>query len=201
MKRVDTIAALEALYGTPVRAALDKVSDRLTESYRTWIEASRFCVLSTVGPGGTDASPRGDDAPVVRVADDRTLLLPDWRGNDRINSLRNIVVDGRVSLMFFVPGSSNVVRVNGTGFVTADADVLAQFERGGRRPRSVVVVETAEVYFQCARAIARSGLWSGAPAPVGLPTPGGMLAEMTRGEIDGKAYDADWPERAARTLW
>ncbi len=201
MKRVDTIAALEALYGNPVRAALDKVSDRLTESYRTWIEASRFCVLSTVGPGGTDASPRGDDAPVARVADDRTLLLPDWRGNDRIDSLRNIVVDGRVSLMFFVPGSSNVVRVNGTGFVTADADVLARFERGGRRPRSVVVVETAEVYFQCARAIARSGLWSGAPAPVGLPTPGGMLAEMTRGEIDGKAYDADWPERAARTLW
>lgn len=200
MTRIDSIAALEALYGTPGRAALDKVADRLTPLYREWIEASRFCVLSTVGPDGTDASPRGDDGPVVRVADPRTLLLPDWRGNDRIDSLRNIVADGRLSLMFLVPGSGNVVRVNGRGWITAEPQRLAAFERDGRRPRSVTVIEIAEVYFQCARAIARSGLWSEA-TPAALPSPGDILREVTAGGIDGAAYDAAWPERARRTMW
>lgn len=201
MRRIAGLEELEALYGAPRRAALDKVADRLTPLYRHWIEASRFCVLSTVGPDGTDASPRGDDGPVVTVEDERTLLLPDWRGNDRIDSLRNIVADGRASLMFLVPGSKNVVRVNGTAWLTADADALARFDRDGKRPRSVAVIEVAEVYFQCARAITRAGLWSGAPAPEGLPTPGQILGETTSGGIDGAAYDAEWPGRAARTMW
>ncbi len=198
--RVTDIAALEALYGSPGRASLDKVADRLTPLYRRWIMASRFCILSTVGPEGTDASPRGDDGPVVREADARTLLLPDWRGNNRMDSLRNIVRDPRVSLMFLVPGSSNVVRVNGRAYLTTDPDMLVSFEDRGRSPRSVVAIRIAEVYTQCARAILRAGLWGDAPSP-DLPSVGDILSEQTGGDFDGVSYDADWAERAARTMW
>ena len=194
------LAGLEALYGTPGRTSLEKVAQRLTPLYRAWIMASRFCILSTVGPEGTDASPRGDDGPVVRELDERTLLLPDWRGNDRIDSLRNVVRDGRVSLLFMVPGSGNVVRVNGHGHVTADPATLDRFRDRGRAPRTVVVVRIGEVYFQCARALVRSGLWGDAPAPA-LPSAGDLLAEGSAGGIDGASYDAEWPERAARSLW
>ncbi|MCI2399538.1 pyridoxamine 5'-phosphate oxidase family protein [Aliiroseovarius subalbicans] len=195
-----TPETLQALYGTPGEASLVKVADRLTPCYRKWIAASRFCVLSTVGPEGTDASPRGDDGPVVACLDPHTLALPDWRGNERIDSLRNIVRDPRVSLMFMVPGSNNVVRVNGMGRVTADADLCARFEKSGKQPRSVIVIRIHEVYSQCARAVMRAGLWSRDDA-AGLPSIGDMLREMTDGKFDGKSYDRDWAGRAARTMW
>lgn len=197
---ITDVAALEALYGQPGRASVIKVADRLTPAYRRWIMASRFCVLTTVGPGGTDGSPRGDDGPVVRELDERTLLLPDWRGNNRMDSLRNIVVDGRLSLMFMVPGSSNVVRVNGQGVVSVAPDLLALFSDKGRAPRSVVVARIAEVYSQCARAILRSGLWAAGDTSAGLPSVGDILAEIETG-FDGAGYDADWPGRAAKTMW
>ena len=157
-------------------------------------------MLATVGPEGVDASPRGDDGPVARVADERTLWLPDWRGNDRIDSLRNVVRDDRVSLMFMVPGSGNVVRVVGRARITADPGALASFERGGRRPRSVMVVAVGELYFQCARAIRRSRLWGDAPA-ADVPSAGEMLAEASGGDEGGPDYDAAWAARAARTMW
>jgi len=140
------ISELEAIYGTPGKASIIKVADRLTPAYRAWIEASRLVMLSTVGPEGTDCSPRGDDGPVVQELDNKTLLMPDWRGNNRMDSLRNIVRDSRVSLMFLVPGSNNVVRVNGTAEVTIADEMLARFNDKGRKPRSVVVVHIAEVY-------------------------------------------------------
>lgn len=193
-------AALEALYGQPGPAATRKVARQLTPAYRRWVEAARFCILSTVGPEGTDASPRGDDGPVVRVLDDGHLALPDWRGNDRIDSLRNVVRDLRVSLLFMVPGSGNVVRVNGEGRLTADAAFRESFARQGKLPRSVLVIRVGEVYFQCARAILRSRLW-GPDASAGLPTAGEILASLTEGEVGGAAYDSEWPERAAGTMW
>ena len=201
MRRIGSVGELEALYGTPREAALRKVADRLTPEYRRWIAASRFCILSTVGPGGTDASPRGDDGPVVAMPDDRTLLLPDWRGNDRIDSLRNVVEDGRVSLLFMVPGSTNVVRVGGTAWVTDDGAALERFRRDALRPRTVMVIEVAEVYFQCARAILRSRLWAGEDQSAGLPTAGQILAAMSDDVIDGAAYDQEWPDRAAHSMW
>ncbi|MDE3238547.1 MAG: pyridoxamine 5'-phosphate oxidase family protein [Paracoccaceae bacterium] len=201
MQFIETEEDLAALYGTPGEAATAKVARRLTPLYRAWIARSRFCILSTVGPEGTDASPRGDDGPVVTVLDPGTLALPDWRGNDRIDSLRNIVRDPRVSLMFFVPGSNNVVRVNGRGGVTADAGLRARFERSGKLPRTVLLIEIAEVYSQCARAILRSGLWTRGDDSEGLPSFGDILREMTEGAIDGAAYDAEWPDRAAKTMW
>jgi len=201
MQTIDDIEALEALYGRPGEAALVKVTDRLIPSYRAWIERSRFCVISTIGPEGTDGSPRGDLEPVVTVADERRLLLPDWRGNNRIDTLRNIVRDGRISLMFMVPGSTNVMRVNGHAVVTADPSVTGRFEQQGRQPRSVIVVTIHEVYSQCARAVMRAELWAGVDLSQGLPSVGDMLREATEGGFDGAAYDAEWPGRAARTMW
>ncbi|MDF1855321.1 pyridoxamine 5'-phosphate oxidase family protein [Pseudooceanicola sp.] len=201
MQFLTTIAALEALYGTPGETSLRKVAHHLTPEYRDWIMASRFCVISTVGPEGTDASPRGDDGPVVRALDDRHLALPDWAGNNRIDTLRNILRDDRASLMFLVPGSNNVVRVNGCARVTADATLRQSFERQGKQPRSVVVLQIDEVYFQCARALLRSRLWSGADDSAGLPSAGALLAALTDGAVGGADYDRDWPERAAKSLW
>ena len=198
---IEDEAALEALYGTPGAASTRKVARVLTPSYRRWIEAARFCILATVGPEGTDASPRGDDGPVVRVLDERRVALPDWRGNDRIDSIRNVVRDPRVSLIFMVPGSANVIRVNGRGRIGAGPALIGRFERGGARPRSVLVIEIGEVYFQCARAILRSRLWTGGDGSAGLPSAGEMLAEASDGAEGGAEYDAAWPARAARTMW
>lgn len=200
MEFIDTVEGLEALYGTPGAASLRKVADHLTPLYAKWIERSRFVVLTTVGSGGTDGSPRGDDGAVVTALDARTLAMPDWRGNQRLDSLRNIVEDGRVSLMFMVPGSNTVVRVNGQARLTADANLRARFEHKGRQPATVIVVTVGEVYTQCARAVMRAGLWSRNDAE-GLPTPGEILAEVSGGEEGGATYDAEWPERAARTMW
>jgi PPOX class probable FMN-dependent enzyme len=201
MHEIKDIAALEALYGTPGAASLRKVADRLTPLYRKWIMASKFCVLSTVGPDGTDGSPRGDDGPVVLELDAGTLALPDWRGNNRLDSLRNIVSDGRVSCMFMVPGSNNVVRVNGTALLTDDDALRARFEKKGSRPATVIVITIAEIYTQCARALIRSGMWSGADESADLPSVGDILAEMTSGEEGGAPYDTAWDARAAKTMW
>jgi uncharacterized protein len=153
MEFIASVEELEHHYGTPRDAAILKVTPRLTPAYRAWIARSRLCILSTVGPEGTDASPRGDEGPVVAELDPATLALPDWRGNDRIDSLRNIVRDPRISVMFLVPGANNVVRVNGTARVTTDAALSARFARDGRHPRSVIVIAIAEIYSQCARAL------------------------------------------------
>lgn len=198
MHYITDLDALTALYGQPGETSTAKVTPHLLPSYRRWIAASRFCVLTTVGPEGTDGSPRGDEGPVVHIADDRTLWLPDWRGNDRIDSLRNILRDGRVSLMFLVPGSNNAMRVNGTARLTVDPAALATFDRAGKRPRMVIVIAIAEVYSQCARALIRSGLWTADHPRV--PTVGEMLHEAKQG-FDGAAYDAAWPARAAGTMW
>ena len=200
MEFIETVKGLEALYGTPGAASIRKVADHLTPLYAKWIETSRFVVLTTVGPGGTDGSPRGDDGPVATALDAFTLAMPDWRGNQRLDSLRNIVEDGRVSLMFMVPGSNTVVRVNGQARVTADEALRARFEQKGRHPATVIVIRVSEVYTQCARAVMRAGLWARNDAE-GLPTPGDILAEVSNGEEGGASYDAAWSERAARTMW
>jgi PPOX class probable FMN-dependent enzyme len=197
---VADIAQLEALYGTPGKASLIKVARHLTPLYLKWIMASRLCVVSTAGPQGTDGSPRGDDGPVVQSPDAQTLLLPDWRGNNRIDTLRNIVADGRISLMFIVPGSRNVVRVNGQAVVSLDPDLLGRFSQKGRLPRSVIVITVAEVYSQCARALMRARIWESGDESAGLPTIGALLAEQETG-FDGDDYDAAWSARASQTMW
>lgn len=206
---IETLEALHALYGEPGDASLRKVARRLTPQYHDWIARSRFCILSTVGPEGTDATPRGDAKPVVLVLDEHTLAMPDWRGNNRIDSLRNIVRDPRVSLMFMIPGSNNVVRVNGAAKVTADRSILSRFKRKEILPRSVAVIRITEVYSQCARALIRSNLWTSGDESQGLPSMGQILAGVTDGDIQAKKfdetearkYDDEWAERAERTMW
>jgi len=201
MTYIEDIAALEALYDAPVvPQALTKVTDHLTPLYRKWVEAARFCVLTTVGPEGTDGSPRGDDGPVLRILDARTLALPDWRGNNRIDSLRNIVRDGRVSLMLMVPGSNNVLRINGTARLSADATLTASFEQRGKHPRSVIVITIGEVYYQCAKAILRSGIWTRGDESAGLPTAGQMAREHDA-DFDAETYDKDYVIRAQDRMW
>ena len=201
MHEIDSIEALEALYGSPGAPALRKVARQMTPLYRKWIMASRFCVLSTVGPDGTDGSPRGDDGPAVLELDPGKLAMPDWRGNNRLDSLRNIVLDGRVSLMFMVPGSNTVVRVNGRAKLTADDEMRARFEQKGKHPATVIVVEISEIYTQCARALLRSGMWTCGDESAGLPSAGQILAEVSEGAEGGDSYDAEWGARAAKTMW
>lgn len=200
MKTIDTIEDLEALYGKPSEGALAKVKTELTPQYRQWVEASRFLILTTVGPEGTDASPRGDVEPVVKVVDHTTLWLPDWRGNNRADSLRNIVRDGRISLMFMVPGSDTVIRVNGTAILTADDSVTDKFEQNGKHPRSVIVINLQEVYYQCAKALMRSKLWSSGDESASLPTAGQFLKEVDE-SLDAESYDAGYPEYAKERMW
>ncbi len=196
-----TEADLAGVYGQPGPAALDKVADHVTPEYARMLEASRFCTLATFGPRSVDASPRGDDGPVARLLDPKHVALPDWRGNDRVDSIRNIVADGRASLMFLIRGSNSVLRIRGVARVTDDEALRETFAHLGKLPRTVIVLQVAEVYFQCARAVMRAGLWSGAQDQGDLPSPGEILDAMSRGEFDGAAYDAAWPARAADTMW
>ncbi len=200
MRWIEDITTLEALYGTPGSASLRKVATRLTPLYRKWINTSRFCIISTAGPDGTDGSPRGDAGPVVTELDAQTLALPDWRGNNRLDTLRNIVTDGRISLLFMVPGSNTVVRVNGIAKLTTDSALRARFERKTRLPATVIIIAISEIYTQCARAPMRAGLWARDDSE-GLPSAGEILSEMTAGEEGGSHYDAAWGARAEKTMW
>jgi PPOX class probable FMN-dependent enzyme len=203
MSTIATIEDLEALYGQPNDASTVKVADRVTPHYRVLIDRSPFVALATCGPEGLDCSPRGDRSGVVRVHDDKTLMMPDRRGNNRVDSLRNIVRDPRVALLFLIPGSGSTLRVNGRAQVSVDPELLASFRVDGKAPRSVVVMTVDEIYFQCARAIVRSELWNPDRRvdPAELPTPGQILAEMSKNTVGGEAYDKAWPERAAKSLW
>ena len=204
MTIVTSVEQLEALYTpAPVAASTVKVAHRMTPEYRRLIEASPFAALATVGPEGIDCSPRGDQPGFVRVHDDQTLMMPDRRGNNRIDSLRNIVRDPRVAFLFLLPGSGTTFRANGRAQLSIDPDLLASFEVEGKAPRSVIVMSIDELYFQCARAIVRSELWNPTRHldPKSLPTPGEILASMTDNQVGGQAYDQAWPERAKQTMW
>ena len=201
---VDCLAALEAIYNTPpAPASTVKVAASVTRDYEALIAASPFAVLATCGPKGLDCSPRGDQPGFVRVADPRTLILPDRRGNNRIDSLRNVVRDPRVALLFLIPGSGTTLRVNGRAVISADPELLATFTVDGHAPRTALVITVEAVYFQCARAIIRAKLWDPEAQvdAASLPTPGAILAALTAGEVGGQAYDAEWPGRAAKTMW
>src|SRR6201982_2653948 len=203
MTVISTIEQLEAIYGFPNGASTVKVADRITPPYRVLIEKSPFAALATSGPEGLDCSPRGDLAGFVRIHDDKTLMMPDRRGNNRVDSLRNIVRDPRAALLFLIPGSGSTLRINGRAQVSADPALLASFEVDGKAPRTVIVMTVGQIYFQCARAIVRSDLWNPGKHvdPKMLPSPGQILAEMSADRVGGEDYDRAWPERARQTLW
>ena len=198
-----TVADLEAVYGAPNPRSLLKEIDHLNEDYRAFVEASPFIVLSSVGAGGTDASPKGDAPGFVRILDERTLAIPDRPGNNRIDNLLNIVEDGRVSVLFIVPGVGETLRVNGTARISADPELLASFAVQDKLPRSVIIVHVQTVYFHCSKALVRSKLWErGAQeAKPAVPTAGKILQHISGGAFDGEAYDRELPERLKTTLY
>ena len=200
---IKDIADLEALYGTPGQASVVKVAHRLIEEYLQLIQASPFFALASVGAEGLDCSPRGELGGAFAVHDEKTIIIPDRRGNNRLDSLRNIVGNPEIAMLFLIPGSHTTIRLNGTAIVTADDALLEAHQRDGKRPRSAIVVTIREIYTQCGRAVLRAGLWN----PNNhvdldkLPTPGDVLKAQTNGQIDGTDYDANWADRAAKTMW
>ena len=197
-----TVAQPEAVYGQPTERAVRKEIDHLNEDYRAFVEASPFIVLSSVGAGGTDASPKGDAPGFVRILNERLLAIPDRPGNNRIDNLRNIVEDGRVSVLFIVPGVGETLRVNGTATISADPALLASFAVQDKLPRTVILVKLQSVYFHCSKALVRSKLWERAQeARPALPSTGKMLQRLTGGAFDGDAYDRELPERLKTTLY
>ena len=196
-------AELEAIYGKPVEAATVKEVNWITPHYRAYVEASPYVALATSGPEGLDCSPRGDRPGFVRVHDEKTLMLPDRRGNNRIDSLRNIVRDPRVALLFMIPGMGNTLRVNGRAHLSIEPALLASFAVEEKAPRSVTVIEVDTVYFQCARALVRSDLWNPEHHvdPKSLPSAGQILAALSQDRVGGEKYDREWPGRAAATMW
>jgi len=200
---ITDLAALDALYAGVDERSIVKVTDHIHPMYQAWIEASPFAVLSTVGPEGVDASPRGDGPGFVTVEDPHTLLLPDRRGNNRADSLRNIVRDPRVALLFLIPGQGETLRVNGIGAILADPDLLARFPVNGKLPRTILSVTVQEVYFQCSRAVVRADLWNPARyvSRGQVPTPGAILAALSAERLGGPDYDRGLPDRLRDTLY
>ncbi len=203
MQTVSDIEQLEVIYGAVNPSSLTKQTAVVTPEYRRLIEASPFAALATVGPSGMDCSPRGDRPGVVRVIDELTIQLPDRRGNGRIDSLRNIVEDGRVALLFLIPGITECMRVNGTAVLRTDPELLAAYDVAGNTPASVIEITVADVYFQCARAVKRAQLWDPQVQVDrdALPTPGQIMTAITDGDFDGETYDAELQARQAKTLY
>jgi uncharacterized protein len=203
MHRITTLEQLDRLYGEPVPAAIVKEIDHISEHYKAFIDRAPFVVVATVGPEGLDCSPRGDPPGFVRVHDTKTVLLPDRRGNNRIDSLRNIVRDPRISLLFMIPGIGNTLRINGRAEIRTDPDLLASFAINGKLPRTVVMVTVERVYTQCPKALVRSRLWSqdAQIARSELPSAGEMLERLSKGGIDGAEYDRVYPQRLKETIY
>ena len=200
---VTSAQALERLYGTPYGPSLAKETDRITAHYREFIEAAPFFALASAGPEGLDCSPRGDAPGFVRVADEKTLLIPDRRGNNRIDTLRNILNDPRVALLFLIPGCGETIRVNGHAKISTDPALLQDFVVDGKLPRSVIVVSVDRIFYQCAKAIVRSKLWdpSRQVDRKSLPSAGTILADLTSGKIAAVEHDKAAPARLKATLY
>ena len=203
MEIVRTVAELEALYDAVVPVAITKEIDHLTDQHRAYVEASPFVLVATAGPGGLDCSPRGDAPGFVRVADERTLLIPDRRGNNRLDTLRNLIADPRIGLLFLVPGVGVTLRVNGTAELTTNEELRAGFVVGDKVPTTVIVVRTTAVYTQCPKALIRSHLWDPARFRDAseLPSVGDIMEAITNGSFDGAAYDANYPKLVSQTMY
>jgi PPOX class probable FMN-dependent enzyme len=200
---VRDLDALERLYGTPAAPSIAKEVDYLHPCYQAFVEAAPFVALATSGPDGLDVSPRGDAAGFVEIVDDKTLLLPDRRGNQRIDSLRNILVDPRVALLFLIPGVGETLRVNGVAEISIDPALLERMAVDGKAPRSVLRIHVEKVFFQCSRALLRSRLWDSASHidRTALPSAGSILGALSGGEIDGGRYDSELVERLKSTIY
>ena len=202
-RQITTIEALDALYDKPAGASLAKEIDHISEHYRTFIEKAPFVVMATSGPDGLDCSPRGDPAGFVRVLDRKRVLLPDRRGNNRLDSLRNLIADPRVSLLFLIPGVNETLRINGRARIMVNEELAASFAINERVPKILIEVTADRVYFQCAKALVRSRLWaSETQVPrSALPSTGQILEQITNKAIDAVEHDRGYPERVKQTIY
>ena len=202
LTRINTLAELDALYPKPLDSSMKKELPALNVHYRKIIAASPFLTIASIGPDGMDCSPRGDSAGFVKVLDDRSLVIPDRRGNNRLDTLRNIVVDPRVALLFMIPGYNETLRINGNAYLTLDSELLTQFDANGKKPNTAIVVDIERVYFQCARALKRSQLWSNSnPSDVASLPSAGTLIRSAIADFDADEYDAQLQERQAQSLY
>jgi hypothetical protein len=201
--RITTVEQLEALYGNPVGAAVIKEIDTISAHYRAFIEKAPFVVVATSGPEGLDCSPRGDPAGFVRVRDAKTVLIPDRRGNNRIDTLRNLIADPRISLLFLIPGVGRTLRINGHADIVSDPEICASFAIREKAPRTVLVVTVDRIYTQCPKALVRSRLWDAGSqiAESDLPSAGTIINALTKGEWGGDDYDRAYAERLKRTIY
>jgi PPOX class probable FMN-dependent enzyme len=202
-KFVTTMDQLMGLYDAPSDVSTAKEIDYISDHYRAFIEAAPFFALATGGPEGLDCSPRGDAPGFVRVGDPKTLMVPDRRGNNRIDSLRNIMRDPRVALLFLIPGIGETIRVVGRAALAIDPDLLAGFTVNGKPPCCVIVVTVERVFYQCTKAIVRSKLWDPARHVdrASLPTTGAILAAQTAGRLGGDEHDRGQLERTMAKLY
>jgi PPOX class probable FMN-dependent enzyme len=200
---ITNLPDLERLFEAPKEPSILKELDHVDANYAAWIAAAPFCALASAGPGGLDCSPRGDAPGFVRVLDHKTLLLPERRGNNRLDSLRNVLHDPRVALLFMVPGVAETLRVNGRARINTDPELCAELAVDGKAPKVVLVVSVDAVYFQCSRALLRSQLWdpSRHVARSTLPSPGKILHDVTQGKIDGDTYERELIPRIKSTLY
>ena len=199
---VTDIDALTAIYGEPAEASLRKVTDRLTAEYAAMIEAAPFCAVATSGDTGLDCSPRGDDGQVAIVLSPDTIAMPDRRGNNRLDTLRNLVTDPRCALLFLIPGVNETLRINGTACVTTDPALRARFAFEEKEPATIILVKIEEVYFQCARALIRSRLWDSEKKVTRATLPSaGQMVRAAFDAFDAETYDAALPQRQKDTLY
>ena len=201
--QVTSVEQLEALYGKPAQRSLVKELDYISEHYRAFIEKAPFVAMSTCGPEGLDCSPKGDPPGFVRVQDAQTVLIPDRRGNNRLDTLRNLVRDPRISLLFLIPGVGETLRINGRAAIVTEPELCASFEMQGKIPTSVLVVTVERIYFQCQKALVRSRLWSEeAKIPRSdLPSAGTILEALSNSDFDGAEYDRSYPEHMQKTIY
>ena len=201
---IETVEELRTSYGEPSERAVRKSLERLDRHCRRFIELSPFVVLASAGSDGrVDCSPRGDPAGFVAVLDDRTILLPDRRGNNRADSLTNVLENPYVGMLFLIPGVDETLRLNGRATLTTDPARLEPLAVKGRVPRSGLLVEVEEVFLQCTKALVRSRLWadeSRVDRKAALPSFGQMLADHI-GESDGEAVDREIRARVRETLY
>ena len=194
---------LATLYSPPSERVLRKEIDHVDAVGRAFIAASPFLILATGGSQGLDCSPKGDKPGFVQVEDDgRTLLIPDRRGNNRIDSIKNVVEDPRVALIFLVPGANETYRVNGRARVSVDPVLRRRFAVDGKEPTTVIVVAVEQAFQHCPKALVRSELWKAGSGdrPKGVPTLGDFAAARTPG-TDSSAYDADYARRMPSELY
>lgn len=199
---VTTIEELEALYKKPMEMTLRKETPVINAEYRRLIEAAPFLAIASVGPEGMDCSPRGDAEQVAFVRDEKTVAIPDRRGNNRLDTLRNIVQDPRVALLFLIPGLNETLRINGTARLSTDPGLLADYIVGDKKPATVILIRVETMYFQCARALQRSKLWDPASQVDSktLPTAGELVKSVLT-TFDAHAYDGALRGRQEKTLY